>query len=114
MLSKSEALLSGLLFTQHFGAHRQRAFLWDAGLLFHEALRGVHSSWSEATLDGALGRAALVDDAGKRRSSSKVDPDYVLRGTNGAFVLDANWKDVIVGRGSDGGASRRSSGSGRA
>ena len=100
MLSRSEAFLSGLFFTRHFGAHRQRAFLWDASLLFQEALRGILGSWDEVTLDDSRGRAALLDHNGKRHSSTKVDPDYVLRGERGVFVLDAKWKDVVVKRAS--------------
>lgn len=78
-------------------AHAQRAFLWDASLLFQEALRGVLGSWEGATLDSSRGRASLVDGNGHRRYSSKVDPDYVLRSSQGTLVLGAKWKNVIVG-----------------
>ncbi|MBW3537312.1 MAG: McrC family protein [Actinobacteria bacterium] len=97
ILRKSEAILSGFFFSHHFGAHAQRAFLWDASLLFQEALRGVLGSWEGATLDSSRGRASLVDGNGHRRYSSKVDPDYVLRSSQGTLVLDAKWKNVIVG-----------------
>ena len=65
-------------------------------ILFQEALRGIFSSWDGATLDTARGRATLIDADGQRRYSSKVDPDYVLRGPHGTFVLDAKWKNVLV------------------
>lgn len=96
ILRKSEAVLSGLFFSQQFGEHAQRAFLWDASILFQEALRGIFSSWDGAALDTARGRATLINADGQRRYSSKVDPDYVLRGPNGTFVLDAKWKNVLV------------------
>ncbi len=97
ILRKSEAILSGLFFSHQFGEHAQRAFLWDTSLLFQEALRGILGAWEGGTLDASRGRAALVDAAGARRYTSKVDPDYVLRSQYGTIVLDAKWKNVIVG-----------------
>ena len=96
ILRKSQAILSGLFFSQQFGEHAQRAFLWDAAILFQEALRGILRAWDGGTLDTASGRATLIDADDRRRYSSKVEPDYVLRGHSSAFVLDAKWKNVLV------------------
>jgi 5-methylcytosine-specific restriction enzyme subunit McrC len=96
MIQKSQAVLSGLLFTNDIGRHAQRAFLWDASLLYQEALRGILATWSWGSLDPKRGQAVLRGVDGRRVRSSKVDPDYVLRGPNLALVLDAKWKDVLV------------------
>lgn len=98
ILRKSQAVLSGLFFSQQFGEHAQRAFLWDAAILFQEALRGILEAWDGATLDTARGRAALIDADDRRLYSSKVEPDYLLRGHQSTFALDAKWKNVLVAR----------------
>lgn len=99
ILRKSQAVLAGLFFSQQFGEHAQRAFLWDAAILFQEALRGILKAWNGGPrLDPGHGSATLMDGDDRRLQSSKVDPDYVLRGDHGTFVLDAKWKNVVIAR----------------
>ena len=99
ILRKSQAVLAGLFFSQRFGEHAQRAFLWDAAILFQEALRGILRTWDGGPrLDAGHGSASLIDADDRHLQSSKVDPDYVLRCDRGTFVLDAKWKNVVVAR----------------
>lgn len=95
MVAKSRAMIEGLHLSEDPGPHVQNAFLWDMSVLFEEALRGVLSSWPSARLDPKRASAHVVDPTGKRLSSSRVRPDYVVNTAATRLVLDAKYKDAL-------------------
>lgn len=78
-------------------SHATSAFMWRMPVLFQEALRGLIDSTPDLRLvDHRPGTARIYDAAGKRRVSSKVDPDLVLRTASGAtLLLDTKYKDAL-------------------
>lgn len=73
------------------------AFMWQMPVLFQESIRGLIGSTPDLRLvDHRPGTARIYDAAGKRRVSSKVDPDLVLRTSSGTtLLLDTKYKDAL-------------------
>ena len=94
ILERCEAFASGMHLEREIGPTTRQAFLWDMNVLFQEALRGILVLWAAGTLDTTRPRATIRSPTGQRLSSSKVDPDYVLRGSWGTLLLDAKYKDT--------------------
>lgn len=71
--------------------------MWRMPILFQESVRGIIDSSPGLILaDDKPGTARIYDADGKRRRSSKVDPDLVLHGCGGQTLLvDTKYKDAL-------------------
>lgn len=94
IITKSQAILGGMFYTDTVGQHQQRAFIWEAPRLFQEALRGLLESSELADLDTTRHKVSVDRGDGVARAGSKVDPDYVLKRAGQTLLLDAKWKEV--------------------
>jgi 5-methylcytosine-specific restriction enzyme subunit McrC len=101
MVEKCRAMLDRAYMSTELGRHVQSAFLWDMGVLFQEAVRGLLIRESPAFLSRTRGDAQLRNTANVVVASSKVDPDFVLRQGPSLAILDAKYKDTRVGEGSE-------------
>lgn len=97
ILDRCEAFAAGMHLEREIGDTTRQAFLWDMNVLFQEALRGILEVGGSWTLDTTRPRATIRSPTGNRLSSSKVDPDYVLRSAWGTLLLDAKYKDTGLG-----------------
>lgn len=73
------------------------SFMWRMPVLFQEAVRGILDSSDGLVLaDEKPGTARIYDSDGKRRTSSKVDPDLVLHASHGrTLVIDTKYKNAL-------------------
>lgn len=73
------------------------SFLWSMPVLFQEAVRGVLSQAPGIDLVDLPAPVAEIFDAdGVRRTRSKVDPDFVVRGVGGrTLLLDTKYKNAL-------------------
>lgn len=95
MIAKSRAVLEGLFLSEELGPHVQNAFLWDASVLFQEAIRGaLRTGFGRLVVDRRPAKAVVVDAGGAHRRGTKVDPDYVIDLPEGFLILDAKYKEV--------------------
>lgn len=95
ILEVTTGLLRGDYFSGDPGTSETPAFLWSMPTLFQEALRGVLSEHPELTLTTGVPVATIHDSLGVRRSSSKVDPDFVATtSTGGVLIMDAKYKQA--------------------
>jgi 5-methylcytosine-specific restriction enzyme subunit McrC len=93
VLNATIAFLQGNYLSGDLGSTGTTAFLWSMPTLFQEALRGVLTEASTLRLIEDVPTATIHDAAGVKRSSSKVDPDYVvLRPDSSTLLLDAKYK----------------------
>ena len=96
VLSATIAFLQGQYLSGDPGATGTTAFLWSMPTLFQEALRGVISESASLRLLEAAPVATIHDAHGIKRSSSKVDPDYVVLTSAGSTLLmDAKYKRAV-------------------
>lgn len=96
ILQTTSDLLGGRQLGAQTGTHQVSSFLWAMPALFQEALRGILAASEDFTVDKSKRpSAAIYDGSAKRLTSSKIDPDYVLRGTNGVMLFDAKYKESL-------------------
>lgn len=99
VLRATLGLLQGKLMGDQLGTtSATHGFMWRMPTLFQEAVRGLLDSAPEMVLETARPGSARIHDAdGARRRTSKVDPDLVLRGMDGATLLlvDTKYKDAL-------------------
>lgn len=98
ILDATLALLENRLFADQIGsAQTSSAFMWHMPTLFQEFVRGLLANSADVTLVGGKPpRATIFDAYDRRRQSSKVDPDLVLRvGTGPTLLIDTKYKDVL-------------------
>jgi 5-methylcytosine-specific restriction enzyme subunit McrC len=92
--------LQGSLLGDTTGSTEVTAFTIDLPLLFQEALRGILADTKFVQLTSSRPRANIIGPSGTVLSSSKVDPDYVLRtsrpdGQPVLLLLDAKYKRAV-------------------
>ncbi len=93
VLNATIGFLQGNYLSGDLGSTGTTAFLWSMPTLFQEALRGVLTEASTLRLIEDVPTATIHDATGVKRSSSKVDPDYVvLRPGGTTLLLDAKYK----------------------
>lgn len=96
ILDTTVDLLAGHYLDQALGTTPTDSFLWVMPTLFQEALRGILGQSGEIRLDASTRPSAQIFDAqGRRLTSSRVDPDYVLETDAGMLLLDAKYKDAL-------------------
>ncbi|MFC6715057.1 5-methylcytosine restriction system specificity protein McrC [Branchiibius cervicis] len=73
------------------------AFMWQMPILFQEAVRGILDAAPDLQLvNSKPGTASIHAADGTRRRTSKVDPDLVLRSSNGKTLLvDTKYKNAL-------------------
>jgi 5-methylcytosine-specific restriction endonuclease McrBC regulatory subunit McrC len=96
IISKCQAILEGLYLATEGGTHRQDAFLWEMSILFEKALGGILATTPGVALERRRARARVVDGADVTVYTSKVKPDYILRGSGRRVLLDAKYKRTGV------------------
>lgn len=95
VLNATINFLQGNYLSGDLGTTGTTAFLWSMPTLFQEALRGVFSEASSLRLIDDTPAATIHDAHGTKRSSSKVDPDYVVVRPDGSILLlDAKYKNA--------------------
>jgi 5-methylcytosine-specific restriction enzyme subunit McrC len=79
------------------GEHATQSFMWQMPVLFQESVRGIISAIDGATLDTSVPlRATIYSGEGHKHSSSRVDPDLVIRSFTGRTVLlDTKYKHAL-------------------
>ena len=93
VLGATIGFLHGDYLSGELGSTGTTAFLWSMPTLFQEALRGVIAESTNLRLLDDVPVATIHDAQGVKRSSSKVDPDYVaLTATGTILLLDAKYK----------------------
>ncbi len=93
VLGATIGFLHGDYLSGELGSTGTTAFLWSMPTLFQEALRGVIAESTSLRLLDDVPVATIHDAQGVKRSSSKVDPDYVaLTATGSILLLDAKYK----------------------
>lgn len=96
ILQTTADLLGGRQLGAQTGTHQVSCFMWAMPALFQEALRGILEASDNFTVDKSKRpSAAIYDGFAKRLTSSKIDPDYVLRGANGVMLFDAKYKESL-------------------
>lgn len=97
VLTATIGFLRGNYLSGDVGSTGTTAFLWSMPTLFQEALRGVLAEASSLRLVEDVPTATIHDADGVKRSSSKVDPDYVvLRPGGSTLLLDAKYKNAAT------------------
>ncbi|OLT43933.1 hypothetical protein BJF86_13315 [Serinicoccus sp. CNJ-927] len=95
VLNATINFLQGNYLSGDLGTTGTTAFLWSMPTLFQEALRGVLSEASSLHLLEDVPTATIHDAQGTKKSSSKVDPDYVVVRPDGSILLlDAKYKNA--------------------
>lgn len=95
VLNATIGFLQGNYLSGELGATGTTAFLWSMPVLFQEALRGIITESTSLSLIDDIPVATIHDARGTKRSSSKVDPDYVVSTADGAtLLLDAKYKNA--------------------
>jgi len=97
VLGATIGFLQGNYLSSELGTTGTTAFLWSMPTLFQEALRGVISESTSLRLLEDVPVATIHDAQGTKRSSSKVDPDYVVLTADGSTLLmDAKYKNAAT------------------
>ncbi|PRY57149.1 5-methylcytosine-specific restriction enzyme subunit McrC [Knoellia remsis] len=97
VLHATIGFLHGNFLSGELGSTGTTAFLWSMPTLFQEALRGVISESTSLRLLEDVPVATIHDAQGTQRSSSKVDPDYVVVTAKGStLLLDAKYKNAAT------------------
>jgi 5-methylcytosine-specific restriction enzyme subunit McrC len=97
VLSATIGFLHGDYLSGDLGSTGTTAFLWSMPTLFQEALRGIIAESTSLRLLDDVPVATIHDAQGVKRSSSKVDPDYVVRTAAGStLLLDAKYKHAAT------------------
>lgn len=97
VLNATIGFLQGNYLSGDVGSTGTTAFLWSMPSLFQEALRGVISESAGLRLIEDVPVATIHDAQGIKRSSSKVDPDYVVLTSEGStLLLDAKYKNAAT------------------
>lgn len=96
LLQTTEDLLSGRQLGAHVGTNQVSSFMWSMPALFQEALRGILETSDHYTLDKSKRPSVSIYNGNATRlTSSKIDPDYVLRGASGVMLFDAKYKESL-------------------
>lgn len=95
ILQTTNDLLGGRQLGAQTGTNQVSSFMWAMPALFQEALRGILESSEDFTVESKRPNATIYDGAAHRLSSSKIDPDYVLRGADGVMLFDAKYKESL-------------------
>lgn len=96
ILQTTGDLLGGRHLGQQMGANQVSSFMWAMPALFQEALRGILEASGAFTVDKSKRpSAAIYDGSAKRLTTSKIDPDYVLRAGNDVILFDAKYKESL-------------------
>lgn len=97
VLRSTLGLLAGEFLSGAPGATTEDSFLWSMPVLFQEAVRGVLNQADGIDLVELQAPVAeIFDPDGVRRTRSKVDPDFVLRGLGGrTLLLDTKYKNAL-------------------
>jgi 5-methylcytosine-specific restriction enzyme subunit McrC len=93
IIVKSWAILRGMFSSDQLGPTKHPSFVWNAPLLFQEALRGLLAAHGPGALKQDRPRIKLIH-AGIVRTGGKVDPDFVLADGSRTLLLDAKWKEI--------------------
>lgn len=102
ILQTTADLLGGRHLGAHTGSNQVTSFMWAMPALFQEALRGVLEASEVLILDKSKRPSASIYDASATRlTTSKIDPDYVLRTASEVMLFDAKYKESIVSPTSD-------------
>jgi len=97
VLAATIGFLQGKYLSGELGSTGTTAFLWSMPTLFQEALRGVLAESPSLRLLEDVPVATIHDAQGIKRSSSKVDPDYVVLNDDGStLLLDAKYKNAAT------------------
>lgn len=96
ILQTTVDLLGGRHLGAQTGANQVSSFMWAMPALFQEALRGILEASEGFTVDKSKRpSAAIYDGSANRLTTSKIDPDYVLRAVNGVTLFDAKYKESL-------------------
>lgn len=96
LLQTTADLLGGRQLGAQAGTNQVSSFLWSMPALFQEALRGILEASEDYTVDKSVRPSASIYNGSARRlTSSKIDPDYVLRGAGGVMLFDAKYKESL-------------------
>lgn len=95
ILKTTGDLLGGRQLGAHAGENQVSSFMWAMPALFQEALRGILETSEGFTMDSQRPNAKIYDGFGERLTSSRIDPDYVVRGANGVMLFDAKYKESL-------------------
>lgn len=101
ILETTRDLLGGRQLGAQTGTNQVSSFMWAMPALFQEALRGILEASEDFIVESKRPKASIYDGSSRRLTSSRIDPDYVLRGTNGVMVFDAKYKNSLRLPGSD-------------
>lgn len=97
ILHTTKELLAGNLFGSAIGVHSTDAFMWEMPTLFQEAVRGILDASDAFNLDNRRAPVAkIVDALGQKKTTSKVDPDFVLNTDAGVLLLDTKYKKALA------------------
>ncbi|HEY8685660.1 MAG TPA: hypothetical protein VIO57_08645 [Chloroflexota bacterium] len=96
ILQTTGDLLGGRHLGAQTGANQVSSFMWAMPALFQEALRGILEASEAFTVDKSKRpSAAIYDGSANRLTTSKIDPDYVLRAANDVMLFDAKYKESL-------------------
>lgn len=96
ILQTTADLLGGRHLGAQTGANQVSSFMWAMPALFQEALRGILEASEVFKLDKSKRpNAAIYDGSATRLTTSKIDPDYVLRTANEVMLFDAKYKESL-------------------
>uniref|UniRef100_UPI003F49855F 5-methylcytosine restriction system specificity protein McrC n=1 Tax=Paenarthrobacter ureafaciens TaxID=37931 RepID=UPI003F49855F len=96
ILETTADLLGGRHLGAKTGANQVSSFMWAMPALFQEALRGILEASEDFRLDKSKRPSAKIyDGSDKKLTTSKIDPDYVIRTDNEVMLFDAKYKESL-------------------